>query len=288
MTARSIGSPTISFGLVSIPTKLYTTNETSNDISFNNLHDADGARLKQQYLCTKCNEVVDKEHTVKGYEHAPGQYVTFTLDEIDALDAVATDRIEIKEFVFDVDPIYLDKVCYLAPDKGSERAFQLLAHALTSAGRHAIATYSARGKQHVVALSPRTGSVLLLQYLRYQHEVKPITEVPSHGIDVHVAPAELRMAKQLIEQMTTDRLGVGLDLSRYSDEVHARMRTLIDIKVAGGEIVVAPSAAPATPVDMMEALRASLATPARSRKARAAAVSRKAKPASSSKRAAAR
>lgn len=288
MTARSIGSPTIAFGLVSIPTKLYTTNETTADISFNNLHDADGARLKQQYVCTTCNEAVDRDHMVKGYEHAPGQYVTFSVDELDALDAVATDRIEIKEFVYDVDPLYLDKACYLAPDKGSERGFQLLAHALTATGRHAIATYSARGKQHVVALSPRTGSILLLHYLRYQHEVKPLAEIPGHGIDVSVAPAELRMAKQIIEQMTSDRLGAGLDLARYKDEVQERTRALIDTKIAGGEIVVAPSAAPATPVDMMEALRASITKPTRSRKARAAAVSRKAKTASSSKRAAAR
>src|SRR3977135_1541323 len=90
MPAPSIGTATISFGLVSIPTKLYTTNETGSEIHFNMLHDADSARLKQQYICTQCNEIVDREHTVKGYEHSKGQYVVFSNDELKALDAVAT------------------------------------------------------------------------------------------------------------------------------------------------------------------------------------------------------
>ena len=98
MSARSIGTATISFGLVSIPTKLYTTNETGSEIHFNMLHDADGARLKQQYICTQCNEIVDREHTVKGYEHAKGQYVMFSVDELKALDAVATDTIALARF----------------------------------------------------------------------------------------------------------------------------------------------------------------------------------------------
>jgi DNA end-binding protein Ku len=99
MPARSIGTATISFGLVSIPTKLYTTNESGSDIHFNMLHDADGARLKQQYVCTQCNEVVDRDHTVKGYEHAKGQYVVLTSEEIKALDAVASQTIALEEFV---------------------------------------------------------------------------------------------------------------------------------------------------------------------------------------------
>ena len=111
MPARSIGTATISFGLVSIPTKLYTTNESSGDISFNMLHEADGARLKQQYICTKCNEVVDRDHMVKGYEHAKGQYVVFTADELKALDAVATQAIALEEFVpaTALDQLYVEK-----------------------------------------------------------------------------------------------------------------------------------------------------------------------------------
>ena len=132
MPARSIGTATISFGLVSIPTKLYTTNESSGDISFNMLHDADGARLRQQYVCTQCNEIVDREHTVKGYEHTKGQYVVLSSDELKALDAVATQAIALEEFVpgAAVAPLYDEKSYYLGPDKGGERAYKLLHDAM--------------------------------------------------------------------------------------------------------------------------------------------------------------
>ena len=128
MPARSIASATISFGLVSIPTKLYTTNESSGDIHFNMLHDADGGRLRQQYVCTKCNEIVDRDHTVKGYEHAKGQYVVLSTDEIKALDAVATQTIALEEFVpaEAVDPLFVEKSYYIGPDKGGERAYKLI------------------------------------------------------------------------------------------------------------------------------------------------------------------
>ena len=142
MPARSIGTATISFGLVSIPTKLYTTNESGNDIHFNMLHEADGARLKQQYICTKCNEVVDREHTVKGYEHAKGQYVIFSAEELKALDAVATQTIALEEFVpaASVDPLYVEKSYYLGPDKGGERAYKLIHDAMIDTGLVGIAS----------------------------------------------------------------------------------------------------------------------------------------------------
>src|SRR5258708_20172657 len=156
MPARSIGTATISFGLVSIPTKLYTTNESGKDISFNMLHDADGARLKQQYICTKCEQVVDREHTVKGYEHAKGQYVVLSAEELKALDAVATQAIALEEFVpaTALDPLYIEKSYYLGPDKGGERAYKLLADAMIETGLVGVASYSPRGKQYIVAPPP--------------------------------------------------------------------------------------------------------------------------------------
>src|ERR1700759_5541040 len=179
MPARSIGTATISFGLVSIPTKLYTTNESGNDISFNMLHEADGSRLKQQYVCLKCNEVVDREHTVKGYEHAKGQYVILSADELKALDAVATQTIALEEFVpaSAVDPLYLDKSYYLGPDKGGERAYKLLHDAMLETGLVGVASYSARGKQYIVSLRPYNDGLIMPQ-LRSADEVKPWSEVP--------------------------------------------------------------------------------------------------------------
>jgi DNA end-binding protein Ku len=254
MPARSIGTATISFGLVSIPTKLYTTNESAGDIHFNMLHEADGARLKQQYICTKCNEVVDREHTVKGYEHAKGQYVVFTPEELKALDAVATQTIALEEFVpaSAVDPLYVEKSYYLGPDKGGERAYKLIRDAMLETGLVGIASYSARGKQYVVSLRPFHEGLILHQ-LRYSQEVKPWSEVPLPALP-ELKPAEIGLAKQIIQQIAHETFSP----ERYKDEVQERMMQLINQKIEGQEITVAPEAPAGKVIDLMEALKASL------------------------------
>jgi DNA end-binding protein Ku len=254
MPARSIGTATISFGLVSIPTKLYTTNETGSDIHFNMLHDADGARLKQQYICTQCNEIVDREHTVKGYEHAKGQYVVFSADELKALDAVATQAIAIEEFVpaQAVDPLWVEKSYYLGPDKGGERAYKLIHDAMIETGLVGIASYSARGKQYIVSLRPFNDGLIMHQ-LRYAEEVKPWAEVPLPDLP-ELKPAELGLAKQIIQQIAHETFAP----ERYKDDVQARMRDLIAQKVEGQEITMTPDAPAGKVIDLMEALKASL------------------------------
>jgi DNA end-binding protein Ku len=254
MPARSIATATISFGLVSIPTRLYTTNETGSDIHFNMLHDADGARLKQQYICTQCNELVDRDHTVKGYEHAKGQYVVFSNDELKALDAVATQAIAIEEFVpaTAVDPVWVDKSYYLGPDKGGERAYKLIHDAMLETGLVGIASYSARGKQYIVALRPFNDGLIMHQ-LRYADEVKPWAEVPLPELP-ELKPAELGLAKQIIQQIAHETFAP----EKYQDEVQTRMRELIARKVEGQEITIAPEAPSGKVIDLMEALKASL------------------------------
>jgi DNA end-binding protein Ku len=254
MPARSIGTATISFGLVSIPTKLYTTNESSGDIHFNMLHDADGARLKQQYICTKCNEIVDREHTVKGYEHAKGQYVVFTPDELKALDAVATQTIALEEFVpaSAVDPLFVEKSYYLGPDKGGERAYKLIRDAMLETELVGIASYSARGKQYVVCLRPFKEGLILHQ-LRYSQEVKDWSEVPLPALP-ELKPAEIGLAKQIIQQIAHETFAPD----KYRDEVQERMMQLINQKVEGQEITIAPEAPAGKVIDLMEALKASL------------------------------
>ncbi|HEX2690505.1 MAG TPA: Ku protein [Kofleriaceae bacterium] len=254
MSARPISTATVSFGLVSIPTKLYTTNETGSDIHFHMLHDADGARLKQQYICTQCNEIVDREHTVKGYEHAKGQYVVFSIDELKALDAVATQTIAIEEFVpaSAVDPVWVDKSYYLGPDRGGERAYKLIHDAMIETGLVGIASYSARGKQYIVSLRPfRDG--LIMHQLRYAEEVKPWSEVPLPDMP-ELKPAELGLAKQIIQQIAHETFAP----EKYKDEVQVRMRELIAKKVEGQEITMAPEAPAGKVIDLMEALKASL------------------------------
>ncbi len=254
MPARSIGTATISFGLVSIPTKLYTTNESSGDIHFNMLHEADGARLKQQYVCTKCNEVVDREHTVKGYEHAKGQYVVFSADELKALDAVATQTIALEEFVpaTAVDPLYVEKSYYLGPDKGGERAYKLIRDAMVDTGLVGVASYSARGKQYIVLLRPFQEGLIMHQ-LRYADEVKPWAEVPLPDLP-ELKPAEIGLAKQIIQQIAHETFTP----EKYKDEVQLRMTELIQKKVEGQEITMAPEAPAGKVIDLMEALKASL------------------------------
>ncbi len=254
MPARSIASATISFGLVSIPTKLYTTNESSGDIHFNMLHDADGGRLRQQYVCTKCEQIVDRDHTVKGYEHAKGQYVILSNEELKALDAVATQTIALEEFVpaEAVDPLFVEKSYYIGPDKGGERAYKLIHDAMLETGLVGVASYSARGKQYIVCLRPFHEGLILHQ-LRYAQEVKPWAEVPLPELP-ESKPAEVNLAKQIIQQIAHETF----EPQKYVDEVQARMRELIDKKVEGQEITVTPEAPTGKVIDLMEALKASL------------------------------
>ena len=169
--ARAIAGATISFGLVSIPVKLYSATEASAAISFNMLHAKCGTRVKQQYYCPKDNEIVSRNDMVKGYEVAKDQYVTFTPEELKALEESATQLIDIAQFIpaKAIDPVYFDKAYYLGPEKGGEKAYQLLAAAMREAGRVALARYAARGKQYLVMVRPTVEEPggLVMQQLLY-------------------------------------------------------------------------------------------------------------------------
>ncbi len=255
MPARSIASGTISFGLVTIPVKLYSATQPSAGISFNLLHAKDGSRLRQQYVCVKDGEKVERDEMVKGYEFAKDQYVTFTPEELKVLEETATQAIEIAEFVpaEKVDPIYFDRAYYLGPDKGGDKAYRLLSEALRRSGKAALARYAARGKQYLVLLRPVDGR-LVMQQLLYRDEVRAFDEVPV--AEVELKDAELQLALRLIEQAASTEFHP----ESYKDEVRARTLEAIERKVAGQEISVAPTAAPqGQVVDLLEALKASLA-----------------------------
>jgi DNA end-binding protein Ku len=254
MPPRPIGSANISFGLVSVPVSLYSASESSANVSFNMLHKACGTRLKQQYICPRDEVVVEKDDIAKGYEFSKGQYVTFSPEEIKALDEKATNSIDIAEFVplSAVDRIYLDKVYYLGPDKGGDRAYRLLGEALKTTGRAALGQYSARGKQHLVLVRPLDG-VLVMEQLHYQPELRPAAEVPHP--DTPVKEAELALAKQLIEQSSTDEFRP----ENYRDTVRERVLDAIQQKVEGQEITAEEAPAETKIIDLMDALKASLA-----------------------------
>ena len=254
MAARSIGTATISFGLVTVPVRMYTASESSAAISFNMLHGKCGSRLKQQYICTKDEEIVPRDQMVKGYEFTKDQYVTFTEAELKAMAEESTRAIEITEFVplQKVDPIYFESATYLGPDKGGERAYSLLAAAMRQTGRSALAKWAARGKMYLVMLRP-VEKGLVMQVLLYADEVRPFDEVPVG--DVQVKDAELKLAIQLIDQIATDEFHP----ENYEDEVRKRYNAAIQEKVQGREITaVAPEEPKAQIIDLMEALKASL------------------------------
>jgi DNA end-binding protein Ku len=268
MAPRSIATGTISFGLVSIPVRLYAATQPSAQVSFHLLHAKDGSRLKQQYVCPKDGEVVPREDMIKGFEFAKDRYVTFTGEELKALEEIATQTIDISEFVpaSDVDPVYFDRAYHLGPDKGGAKAYKLLTEALARSGKAALARYAARGKQYLVLIRPAKGR-LVMQQLYYADEVRAIDEVPVD--EAEIKDGEVQLALQLIEQTAAD----GFHPERYEDAVKKRTLEAIDRKVQGQEIQVSAPAEPQGEViDIMDALKASLEaarTPSRAEGGRA-------------------
>ena len=257
MPARAISNATISFGLVSVPVELYSTGESAASVSFNMLHKDCGTKLKQQYICPKHDKVVEREDTVKGREFAKGQYVTFTAEELKALDEKATNSIDVLQFIplAAVDRLYLERAYYLGPGKGGDKAYRLLVEALTKTGRAGLGQYAARGRQHLVLLRPR-GNVLVMEQLYYDDELRSPEEVPVGSGDVK--PAELNLAVQIIEQGATEEFHP----EEYHDTVRERVQEAINQKVASGqEIAAEPEVekAGAKIIDLMEALKASVA-----------------------------
>jgi DNA end-binding protein Ku len=255
MAARSIASAFVSFGLVNIPVRLYSANQTSESVSFHMLHKKCGTRLKQQYICPTENEVVERDDIVKGYEYSKDQYVLFSADELKAVEEEPTKTVAITEFVpqAKVDTIYYDKAYYLGPDKGGERAYKLLLEAMKKSELVGLAQYAARGKAYIVLLRP-AGKGLVMQQLRYADEVRPMSEVPLPD-KVEVKEAELKLALQLIEQSVVK----DFHPENFQDSVRERVLEAIQKKVEGQEITVAPSETPkAQVIDLMEALKASL------------------------------
>ena len=253
MAARSMASATIAFGLVSIPCKLFATADSTRAVRFNYLA-KDGSRLRQQYIRASDGEVVERQDRIQGYEFTKGQYVTFTDEELKALNADATNAIDINEFIplADVERIYIERVYYLGPDKGASRSYHLLRAALDQTARAALARYAARGKNYLVLIRP-FGEGLVMEQLKHEDELRKFDEVPLDVCDVN--PSELELAVQIIDQRTNERF----EPEGYRDEVRERQLELIQQKIDGQDISVAPEEQPeAKIIDLMEALKASV------------------------------
>jgi len=255
MGARAISSGTISFGLVAIPVKLYTS-ASSEQVRFNMLHAKCGSRVKQQYLCPVDDEVVERADTVKGYEYARGQFVRFTDEELKALEAERNNGIEICEFVplSSVDFVQVEKSYYLGPDRGGDKPYRLLGECMRKLGVVAVGRWSARGKEQLVLIRPYADEGLVLHQLYYANEVRDFSEIDT-GARFTFSDIERELAEKLISELTAERF----DPRKYSDGYEGRVRAAVEQKVAGQEVTLAPEAPRAQIIDLFEALKKSLA-----------------------------
>ena len=228
MPPHSIGSGTISFGLVSIPVRLYSA-ASSQSVSFNLLHARCGNRIRQQRFCPVCNEVVERDDLVKGYEFAKDQYVKIQDEELKALEDEASNAIEIAEFVplSQVDPVYFEKSYYLGPDKGGEKPYRLLSDAMAQAGKVALAKFVMRGKENLVLVrSAQNG--LMLHAMYFADEVRNFGEI-GKGESAKVTDAETNLALRLIEELSSEQFSP----EKYEDEYRDRVLELINSKAEG-------------------------------------------------------
>ena len=254
MPAHSIGSANISFGLVSIPIKMFTA-ASAGGVSFNQLHQKCGGRIKQQQICPTCNEVVERSSLVKGYEFAKDQYVQFNDEELKTLEGEASRMIDIAEFVplDQVDPIFFEKTYYLGPDKGGEKAYRLLTDTMKQAGRVALAKYVMRGKENLVLIRASLNG-LMLHTMYFADEIRDFTEVDK-GENAKLKPGEMELAQRLVNELATDKFKP----EQYTDEYRTRVLEAVEAKVEGKEVTsLAPQAQRAQVIDLMDALKQSL------------------------------
>jgi DNA end-binding protein Ku len=254
MASRPIGTGNISFGLVSIPVRLFSATR-SRSVSFNLLHAKDLSRIQQKIYCPVDDAIIERGELVRGFEFEKGRYVTFTEEELKKLEARNEHAIEITEFLplERVDPVYFEESYYLGSEANAAKAYRLLADAMTQSGRVALGRFTMRGKEHLVLIRP-FGKGLMLHTVYYSDEVRPAEDV-DQAENEPVREAELTLAKRLIDELT----GKEFDPSKYHDQYRERVLEVAQHKVAGQQITETPTEPRRGQViDLMSALKASL------------------------------
>ena len=254
MPPHSIGSGTLSFGLVSIPVKMYTAASSAN-VSFNLLHEKCGGRIKQQMVCPACNVTVERSNLVRGYEFAKDQYVRFTDEELKSVEGETSEIIDIAEFVplDQVDPIYFEKSYYLGPDKGGAKAYRLLCDAMEKTQRVALAKFVMRGKESIVLIRPSQDG-LMLHTMYFSDEVRDFGEIDK-GADASIRAGELDLALKLINELSHD----SFKPEQYEDEYRGRVLGMAQQKIEGKEVTATgPRVERTQVIDLMDALKQSL------------------------------
>ena len=253
----SIWTGTISFGLVQVPVRIVTATR-SKDVSFNQLEEGTGARIRYRKVSDMTGDEVTADQIVRGYEISKGKYVLIEDDEIQSLRPKGSHAIEIEEFVDldEIDPLFFEQPYYLVPDERGSKPYKLLVEAMTELNKVAIGRIVMRSKERLVAIRPLDG-MLCIETMRYADEVVARDNLmPEDEEAVELTDRERTMAQQLVESLASDKF----DASKYHDEYREQLLDLIERKAAGEEIVAEPEAeAPAKVLDLVAALEASLA-----------------------------
>jgi DNA end-binding protein Ku len=243
----------LTFGLISMPVRLFS-GARSEHVSFHMLHREDNVRVKQQLVCPAENKVIERSDTVKGYEYSKGEYVVIEPAEIKKIEPKTAKAMEILEFVKtdEVDPIYFESSYYLVPEEGGRKPYALLQKALQDSAYVGVAKLTMHNREYTVLLRPYEGG-LMLHTIYYQNEIR---EVEGFGeIDVEIKPAEIKVANQLIEALAAE-----WEPEKYADTFQENVRKLIQARLDGKEVVAVDKPKKMAPVvDLMEALKASLA-----------------------------
>jgi len=252
--ARAIWSGAINFGLVSVPVKLYTAVK-KKDVAFHQVDEKTGARIRNKRVSEKTGREVPYEQIVKGYEVADDEYVVIEPKELEKLDPEATHTVDIEDFVDleQIDPIYYEHTYLLAPATGGDKAYALLLKAMKDSDKVAIGRVVIRTKQYLAAIRPYDRA-LALETMYFPDEIVPVEDIPGLPKQQRLGDGELKMAKQLIDSLSTD-----FDPDKYHDEYRKRVQDLIK-KKAKGQTITIHEEAKETPkvVDLIEALRASV------------------------------
>jgi DNA end-binding protein Ku len=252
---KALWKGSLTFGLVNIPVRLFSAVEEKG-LKFNLLHGEDGGRIKYHRVCTKCGKEVSWDEMVKGFEYSKDHYVTFSDDELQALDVDSIKAIDVVSFVplEDIDPIYFNKTYFMAPEASGIKAYKLLAEALEAEGQVGVAKVALREKEHLATVR-LMDDVFVLETMHWPDEIRePAFEELDKKVDVR--DAEVKMARQLIQQLSSD-----FDPEAFVDEYRSKLEDLVQKKVEGEEVTVAaaPEEEPTKVVDLMEALKASVA-----------------------------
>ncbi len=252
---KALWKGAVTFGLVNIPVRLYSAVEEKS-LKFNMLHEKDGGRIKFQRVCSVCGEEVTWDEIVKGFEYSKDHYVTFTDDEMKALDVDSIKAIDVVNFVplEEIDPIYYNRTYFVVPEQSGLKAYRLLQQALEAEGQVGIAKVALREKEHLATIRLKD-DVFVLETMHWPDEIR-VPEFEDLDKEVEVRDQEVKMARQLIQQLSTD-----FDPNAFVDDYRERLEKLVQQKVDGEEVTIAAEAEeePTKVVDLMEALKASVA-----------------------------